>query len=400
MLACALCKGDQSSREVITNPPEILFVHMERLGFTKEGPGKKTEYPIKLQDFTLDKKYNSLKVDVEYELTSVILHHAMFEFDLGGHYTILVKGKDGGWTHLDDASKPVSMTGEQMAETMSFCGDAYGFTFRRKPLDETDFLNNTTAIVQATPVEKPQPFSGSAEGEKMMEYIGKLFEYQRAQLSKDWDDGAAKRKLEWDTWADSRDAKRQKNDADELEKLLQEYEDAEGGEKGAEGGDDGANADADADAVAAPKKASIIQGLKHHGLLRVTLTTPNGSRPLDLTMKGLGQNKVLQVPPRRGADRVAKTKAIDNATKASRARKGRKGKKGKKGTKVAGGDGGGAGVGAGGGADGGGGGADGGADGGAGGGGGAGAGAGAGADGGGGGGGDGGGGAGGDGAGA
>lgn len=291
--ACDECKGTRSSKSTITQLPEILLVQLNR-----QGTDSKRRYdPIDLEDIVFDQKLTKAKTDVQYELTSVTLHHRDPKKEVeaeGGHYTILVKGPGGSWTHVSDAKR--NQTSDEELKTSELSREnGYIFAYRRVPyeadsddskddeanmsppsvidLDEPSKTTPVIVIDDKSPAsvidvdelsEKEaisQPPTGSGLMDTVLTHITTLFNNHRAQNKKDWDAQGAKRKQEWDEWADERDKKKQK------QKQVSQADDSGVG----------------------------YDGEKLRGTLRITMTDKQGNTSLDIQMAGQIKNNRKEV---------------------------------------------------------------------------------------------------------
>jgi len=128
---CQNCLEKEFRLEYITKPSEMLVVELNRIDEDRQ----KIEDPINFEgNIQLRKEYFDPRLDadtvqnINYELTSVIFHSGPNVNS--GHYTIIVKGRTGKWTLINDTeTEPISFS--------KFCRDpenkknAYMFVYTR-----------------------------------------------------------------------------------------------------------------------------------------------------------------------------------------------------------------------------------------------------------------------------
>lgn len=267
---CKSCFGFRTSQPIITQLPEMLLVQLDR----QDKNGTRRYDLINLGDLMIDKNFTNAKADVKYELTSVILHQRDPKKEveeIGGHYSVLVKGLGGSWTHVSDAKRN-KMSDEELKTSDLSRENGYVFAYRRLPYkaDSDDSGYDTTGsspstigkdqLSQDEPIPQPsQPSTGSEAMDIALTYMTKLIRNIRAQNKKDWEAQRGKRKQEWDDWADEREKKKKKQ---------------------------GSQAD-DSDVVYDEEKL--------RGTLRVSMTDKQGGTSLDIQMAGQIKNNLKEV---------------------------------------------------------------------------------------------------------
>ncbi|OKP03830.1 Ubiquitin carboxyl-terminal hydrolase 44-B, partial [Penicillium subrubescens] len=140
---CIACEANPLEAElVLTEVPEVLIVHLGRIGERDTRPGETERFKINSQiDFPeetiikkewLDPRLGGIRKDIKYVLSSVILHQS--ETTDGGHYMAVVKSENGTWTLTDDTHLRTYESFGEMAGTRIIRETAYIFTYRRLPL--------------------------------------------------------------------------------------------------------------------------------------------------------------------------------------------------------------------------------------------------------------------------
>lgn len=110
--SCIKCQNKRSDRRCITKPSEILMVQLNRTDDYRRH--EHNEDPINFEgNIQLRKEYFDPQAEgiknITYELTSVILRSGPNTYS--GHYTIIVKGRTGKWTLIDDTeTKPINFS--------------------------------------------------------------------------------------------------------------------------------------------------------------------------------------------------------------------------------------------------------------------------------------------------
>ena len=110
--SCIKCQNKRSDRRCITKPSEILMVQLNRTDDYRRH--EHNEDPINFEgNIQLRKEYFDPQAEgiknITYELTSVILRSGPNTYS--GHYTIIVKGRTGKWTLIDDTeAKPITFS--------------------------------------------------------------------------------------------------------------------------------------------------------------------------------------------------------------------------------------------------------------------------------------------------
>jgi hypothetical protein len=127
---------------VLAEVPEVLLVHLNRVGEQDTESGETEEFRIDSEtNFSeevtikkewLDPQLGGIRKDIKYVLSSVLLHQS--ETADGGPYTAVVKSQDGTWTLADDTKLSNYKTFEVMAEEKTIRENAYVFAYRRLPL--------------------------------------------------------------------------------------------------------------------------------------------------------------------------------------------------------------------------------------------------------------------------
>lgn len=265
---CKRCYSMETSTPIITHLPEILLVQLDR----QNKNGTRRYDLINLGDLVIDKKFTNAKADVEYELTSVILHQRDPKKEVeekGGHYSVLVKGPGGSWTHVSDAKRN-KMSDEELKTSDLSRENGYVFAYRRLPYkavsDESEYdttmyppsIIGKDELLQDEPIS--QPSTGSESMDIALTYMTKLLGNIRAQNQKDWEAQRGKRKQEWDEWADEREKKKKKKQGSQTD---------------------------DSDVV--------YDGEKLRGTLRVSMIDKQGGTSLDIQMAGQIKNNLKEV---------------------------------------------------------------------------------------------------------
>jgi hypothetical protein len=260
--SCPKCNDKSFS---LTKLPEMLVVQVNRL---KEDGVTKIEDQITLEDLVIDKEFN-VATPVNYELTSVILHHREGDSEKGGHYTILAKDPEGTWHELNDDKT----TEEDLEDWKERSRDSYVFAYRRLPLQKKATSKGPliTAEASRTPKTGADPNSTGLPVEAILTHITALFNENRAKDKEIWKEQQAERKKEWTEWADERDA---------IKKSAEGDKNGEGEKEGEEEGKE-------------IIVAKAFDGEKYRGILQVIMTDNDGMRHLDVQVRGLTYNNLI-----------------------------------------------------------------------------------------------------------
>lgn len=150
---CTQCAKPRKMQQWLGHPPEVLLVHLNRIGYGKTGIKKivqKVSFTtqIKVSQHSLDPRLPARsREDVNYELSSVILHRG--ETTHSGHYRILAKSPAGLWVLLDDNRDPDELRYfDESAADAAIQSQAYVFAYRRLPLDP-DYIEPEFEVVGA-----------------------------------------------------------------------------------------------------------------------------------------------------------------------------------------------------------------------------------------------------------
>ncbi|KAJ5090395.1 hypothetical protein N7532_009079 [Penicillium argentinense] len=135
--ACEKCSGKKVEQAYLIRAPEHLAVQVNRTNDL----GIKVQRPIEFSEkLTLAKEWLDPGIkkdglyDVEYELSAVILHDGANTRT--GHYTIIVKGRTGQWTLIDDEIVK-SIHFSDFKGLQKNQEHAYLFSYTRVPFHET-----------------------------------------------------------------------------------------------------------------------------------------------------------------------------------------------------------------------------------------------------------------------
>lgn len=136
--ACATCNASTITRSTVPNPPDILFVSVNRLNYSTVNGD--------LQISRINTKVtppDALEVDLRkdgsekvwYKLYGIVYHQGAIR---AGHYFCAVKGPDGEWVKVDDTN----VESFQSWRSPSHCQKATLFAYKKmdgKPetIDET-----------------------------------------------------------------------------------------------------------------------------------------------------------------------------------------------------------------------------------------------------------------------
>lgn len=140
---CTVCKRESLQEQlVVTELPEVLLVHLNRIGEPDEDSAEtelfkiqnEIEFPEELvfRKEWLAPELGNIRKDVKYALSSVLLHQS--ETPNAGHYMAVVKSQDGTWTLADDTKLGTWETFNAMAGSKPIQKTAYVFAYRRLPL--------------------------------------------------------------------------------------------------------------------------------------------------------------------------------------------------------------------------------------------------------------------------
>ncbi|KAJ5874487.1 uncharacterized protein N7529_002917 [Penicillium soppii] len=97
---CNTCGNPMYIQKSISQRPEMLMLQLNR----QDDQGNKLDDEIKFEDLVIDKRFMNYSADVQYELTSVMMH---IKTDINGpfgHCMVAVKGKADAWAHLRNNS--------------------------------------------------------------------------------------------------------------------------------------------------------------------------------------------------------------------------------------------------------------------------------------------------------
>ncbi|KAJ5156503.1 hypothetical protein N7492_009306 [Penicillium capsulatum] len=147
---CPDCSHARLTQECLGRPPELLLVHLNRIRY-RDGELQKIDRKATFREtIELDRAVFDPRLaaadDVEYQLSSVILHRG--RSTQSGHYRIVVRGRAGQWSLLDDESAPRHYDSfEDFASGQSIQSEVYLLAYRRLCFDPQHGTTGTTRDV-------------------------------------------------------------------------------------------------------------------------------------------------------------------------------------------------------------------------------------------------------------
>jgi hypothetical protein len=142
-VTCTACKANPLEAElVLTEVPEVLLVHLDRVGERDTESGETEEVridsEIKFAEEVVIKKewlhpqLGAIRKDIKYVLSSVLLQQP--KTTEGVHYMAVVNSRDGTWTLADDAHLRTYNSFKEIVDTRIIRETGYIFAYRRLPL--------------------------------------------------------------------------------------------------------------------------------------------------------------------------------------------------------------------------------------------------------------------------